>query len=121
MNVTLKICSFIARGENKKQAYLNGCKKVAKFWGSKKYKNVSCKIERISKDENALLFVLFTTLDLGKEKSQYCKMCKEMHCSFFINEDYNCSSCKLEGFFKKVKEKALVSKNFYKTEFKKEI
>ena len=119
MFLTLKVCSFTVEAETEKEAYLRGCKKMAKLVASKKYKHTSSKIERVPDCENKFLFTIFTNIDLGPEYKNFCNMCKEMHCSFYINEEYNCSRCNLKAFMERVEQKARVSKNYYKNEFKK--
>lgn len=118
MYITCKICSFEVHANSEKEAYLKGCKKAAKFIASKKYKYISAKIERVNVKENTFLFILFTNIDLNAERKNFCKLCKEMHSQFYINEEYNCNRCNLNTFFTRVEEKAMVSKNFYKKAFK---
>lgn len=51
---------------------------------------------------------------------EYCKMCKNFHCSFYVNEEYNCSRCNLKNCMKRIKEKVGVSKMYYNSIIKKE-
>ena len=117
MYITAKICSFDITAESEKEAYIKGCKKAASMVASKKYKNTSMKVERSR--EGVLTFTILTNIDLGQDYKMFCKMCKEMHCSFYINENYNCDSCNLKAFLNRIEEKAKVSKSFYKREFTK--
>lgn len=119
MYLTCKICSFIVEAETEKEAYIKGCKKMAPLIASKKYKHTSSKIERVPGSENTFQFVIFTNIDLGSEYRNFCKMCKEMHCSFYINEEYNCARCNLRVFIERTEQKARVSKGYYKKEFQK--
>lgn len=116
MNATMKIKSFIVKGDSEKEAYLKGCKKFAKYMASKKYERISFTIERDTKRENAFIFSAFTTFNLGEEQRNFCKMCKEMHSSFFVNEEYNCSSCKLHSFFERTAQKMRISRSYYRHE-----
>ena len=116
MYLTCKICSFQIEAETEKEAYIKGCKKMAPYVASKKYKLISYKIERIPGRENAFEFTLFTNMDLGSDMRDFCKMCKEMHCAFYINEEYNCARCNLKTFMEREQQKARVSKSFYKKE-----
>lgn len=116
MYLTEKVCSFTVIADSKKEAYLKGCKKAAKYVGSQKYRNMSSKIENVG--QNEFVFTLFTNIDLSPEIAQFCKMCKEYHCSFFVNEEYNCSRCNLKTFMERTKQKAKVSKEFYKERMK---
>lgn len=111
-----KICSFIVKADTKKEAYINGCKRAAKYIASNEYRNISCKIEKIS--DCTFKFVLFTSIDISEEMKHYCDMCKAYHCSFFVNEDYNCSRCNLRSFFDRTKKKADISKKFYEEKIK---
>lgn len=117
--MTAKIGSFTSTAENKKQAYLNGCKRIAKFVANDKYKNISFSVEKNSERDNSFIFTLFTNIDLSQDRSKFCKMCKEFHTSFYINEEYNCSRCNLATFLAREKQKAEISKNFYKKSMKK--
>ena len=118
MNLTLKVKSFVITANSEKDAYIKGCKQLAKYMASKKYKNLSFKIERASGNENAFIFTMFTNLDLGEEQKIFCKTCRDYHCSFFVNEDYNCSRCNLRSFLEKAEQKSRISKSFYKREMK---
>ena len=114
MFLSFKVCSFKVQGETKKEAYLIGCKKAAKYVASKHYPNISEQIELVPNEENTLLFTLFTNIDLTPEKNEFCKVCREFHTTFYINQDFNCSSCKMKAFLGRAEEKARVSKNYYK-------
>ena len=118
MYLACKIGSFTVKASNEKEAYLQGCKKAAKYIASKKYKLISTKIERVSGEENTFQFILFTNMDLGPELSNFCKLCKEYHCSFYVNEEYNCARCNLKNFLSREEQKARVSKSYYKKAFK---
>lgn len=118
MLYSMKIKSFVFSGYNKKDVYLKGCKKLAKFIANPKYKNITLKVEE--KDNNVFIFTLFSSIDIGREVSEYCKMCKNFHCSFYVNEEYNCSRCNLKNCMKRIKEKVGVSKMYYNSIIKKE-
>ena len=112
MKLAAKIGSFISTGKNKNNAYLNGCKRLAKYTSKVKYENVSFDIEYIG--DNQFKFTLFTNIDLNKDRADFCKLCKDFHCSFFINEEYNCSRCNLKSFLERETRKADVSKGYYR-------
>lgn len=115
MNLTAKVKSFVIKAEDEKQAYLKGCKQLARYMASKKYKNLSFKIER-DEEPNTFIFTLYTNVDLSEEQRKFCSMCKEVHCSFYINEEYNCSRCNLKTFLNRANSKLTISKNYYKKE-----
>lgn len=119
MNLTMKVKSFTITSYSEKEAYIRGCKEFAKYMANPKYKNITFKIERAPSVENEFIFTMYTNLDLGEEQRNYCKMCKEFHTSFFINESYNCNECRLQAFLQKAKQKAQISKGFYREKFDK--
>lgn len=53
--------------------------------------------------------------------SQHCQCCKEMHRSFFINEDTNCSRCSAAGFQRRLEEKINIKMNYYKEMLRKRL
>lgn len=116
MYLSNKLCSFVVTAGDKKEAYIKGFKKAAKYIASPNYKNISCKIESV--DDVSFLFELYVNIDISEELSHFCKMCKIYHASFFVNEDYNCSRCNLKTFMDRTKKKANVSKKFYEEKMK---
>ena len=115
IGIALKICSYKFHAFSEKEAYLQGCKKLANVMASKKYQNITTKI--INLGENTFEFVVYTMLDITEEQSHFCKMCKEMHCSFYINEEYNCSRCNYKTFLKRMREKLMISRSYYREQF----
>lgn len=113
MYIAVEIKRFVYYGANYKDAYLKGCKQLAKYIGSAKYKNICFKAEKME-SENAFVFILFTKIDANLEQKNFCKMCKEMHTQFFINEEYNCKRCNLKSFLSRAGSHLKISKNFYK-------
>lgn len=114
MIFSLKVKSFTFLGESEQDAYIKGCKKLAKYMASKKYDNLSFRIERVKDSPNTFRFILFTNIDVGEEQRHFCKLCKQYHKSFFINEEYNCSRCNLKTFLRRVQQKGNISKTHYK-------
>ena len=117
MNLATKVKSFIIESDSEKESYIKGCKALAKYMASNKYKNLTFKIERTS-EKNQFIFTMFTNLDLGEEQRNYCKMCKKFHCSFYVNEEYNCQRCNLKNFLQRAEGKSRISKSFYKSKMK---
>ena len=114
MKCSLKIKSFIVKGKDEKDAYIRGMKKYACFIATKKYSNLSIKINRLKDQNDCLEFVFYTDVDLSEQQKKFCKLCKEYHHSFFINEDYNCKRCNLRTFFTRLNSDMNISKSFYK-------
>lgn len=113
MTFSIKVKDFEFTGKTEQEAYLKGCKSLAKYMASSKYKNLSFSIERLSGAQPTVKFTLCTNIDANAEQKQFCKMCKEFHCSFYVNEEYNCSRCNLKTYLKRIQQKGSVSKNFY--------
>lgn len=115
MNITMKVKSFVFESSDEKEAYLKGCKNLAKYIASKKYKNLSFSVERVG---NSCVFNVYTTLNMNPDQKNFCDLCKEMHSSFFINEEYNCKRCNLKAFLEREDKKLRISKSFYRKEIK---
>lgn len=121
MVCAFKIKSFLFASDNEKEAYIKGCKQLAKFMASPKYTNLFFKIERISSQKNTFKFTMYSEVDAKEEQKHYCKLCKEMHHSFFINENYNCSRCNLKAYLKRIEQRGSVQKGYYKKEIERRI
>lgn len=119
MNLTAKVKSFVIKADDEKQAYLSGCKQLARYMAPKKGNNLSFKIER-GEEENTFIFTMYANIELGEAQRKFCSMCKEYHCSFYINEEYNCSRCNLRNFLSRSQTKLNISKNYYKKELNKD-
>lgn len=115
MKLAMKIASKSYTASSRKEAYLKGMKDLAKYIVMD---NISVKVEKVPGQENSLVFTLFTNIDAGHEINNFCKMCREIHTAFFINEDYNCSRCNLRTFTSREEEKLRISKGFYKRKLK---
>ena len=75
------------------------------------------------KDENGFPTVtlhLFAVQDGEKDvMEQHCKCCKEMHKSFFTNEDTHCDRCSAAGFQRRLEEKIQIKRSWYREVLKK--
>lgn len=88
---------------------------------SNEFKNASLKIDKVENGEEQvkITFSIYTNLGLNQEQSHFCKTCKGINKSSFIEGKRNCSRCKLKRFLELTKEKAMVSKRYYKREIEK--
>lgn len=116
----MKTISFVAEKDfinqygDLKKAYLKGCKYVAKkIINNKELKN-KLVYNFVKVSETTITLKIYCVLDIEKEKENNCKICKEFHKSFFINEEYNCNTCKINSFLKKVSERENITKGFFK-------
>ncbi len=103
--------------DESKEAYLKACKWVAVNIVSKveagpdTFWNITRK-----KDTSLPTFVLevHTMIDSADHEKSFCGACKEFHKSFFINEAYNCNSCKFLAFTKQVEQRLSIKKQHRK-------
>lgn len=103
--------------EDSKEAYLKACKWVATNIiskveaGSDTFWNITKK-----KDTRLPTFVLdvHTMIDSVDHEKSFCGSCKEFHNSFFINEEYNCNSCKFMAFTKQIEQRLVIKKQYRK-------
>lgn len=114
--------SFTA--DTMKSAYLSAVK-----WYST---NVLSKAEFINvhvqfvKDDKAefptITMHLFAVQDGEQDvMTQHCACCREMHHSFFINEDTHCSRCSALGFQNRLEQKINIKKDYYKEMLRKRL
>lgn len=107
-----------------KSAYLSAVK-----WYST---NVLSKAEFINvhvqfvKDDKAefptITMHLFAVQDGEQDvMTQHCACCREMHHSFFINEDTHCSRCSALGFQNRLEQKINIKKDYYKEMLRKRL
>lgn len=103
--------------ETMKIAYMNAVKWFSTNVLSKdEFANVHVQFTKDKKSEFPTIVVhLFAVQDGEKDvMSHHCQCCKEMHKSFFINEDQHCERCSALGFQKRLEQKISIKKEFYK-------
>lgn len=98
------------KAKKSKDAYMKACKFVASNVVSKASKVEAAKVTwEILKEEEADLptfrLVLYAKFDDTEFMKQTCQACKDFHCSFFVNENYNCDRCNKVGYEKNVQQK----------------
>jgi len=114
--------SFTA--DTMKLAYMSAVKWYATNVLSKvEFANVHVQFIKESKSKYPTITIhLFAVQDGEKGvMSQHCQCCKEMHRSFFINEDTHCSRCSAAGFQRRLEEKIKTKKNYYKEMLRKRL
>lgn len=107
--------SFTA--DTMKSAYLLAVKWFATNVLSKaEFDNVQVQFVKEKKSESPTITLhLFAVQDGEKDvMSQHCACCKEMHHSFFINEDTHCDRCSALGFQTRLEQKINIKKDYYK-------
>lgn len=119
MFYTQKFGKKTFHGASTKDAYMNACKWYATNVIAKdKLHNIQ--VEYIKeKDGNAVTMVLYASMPEKEVMDQHCTCCREMHNSFFINEDTHCERCSAVGFQKRLERKMAVKVNYCKCIIKK--
>ena len=118
MNVSQQFFSKDFADDVPKEAYLKACAWVAKVVLSKSSKvevsNLTWKISPVSKtDLPTYRLELFVTYDEEDVNSSMCEVCKQLHSSFFSNNEFNCSKCNKEAYRKREQQKLDVGCGWY--------
>lgn len=116
MKANIKIASYEYSGTSYGEAYLKGCKSLSKIL---QHEQITMNVEKADEERHMVIFNIYANVDMNESQREFCKICKEFHCSFFINEEYNCARCNLKAYLKRLKEKANVSKGYFKSQIEK--
>ena len=104
----------VFKGASVKDAYMKACKWYASNVIAKdKLHNVQIEYIKDAK-ANTVTIVLYAVLSETDVKEQHCQCCKEMHRSFFVNEDTECSRCSVAGYQRRFEQKLSVKLSYYK-------
>ena len=117
MQTIEKYFEMIFKAETAKQAYLKACKWLATNIISKdELSETTWKTKKIEETATHASFKLelYCMLDDQEIAERFCTTCHDMHKSFFINEEYNCSRCNMITFRKRLKESLDVKKTYRK-------
>ena len=100
-------------GGSTKEAYLKACKWVATniLADDEISKDVTWSITK-SKDLPTVELELFGMVNDTEHVNQFCKVCKEFHCSFYINQQQNCNNCNMMAYRSQAEEKGRLKKNY---------
>ena len=107
--------SFTA--DTMKSAYLSACKWYSTNVLSKaEFVNVHVQFVKEDKNESPTVTIrLFAVQDGEKEVlKEHCECCKQMHQSFFINEDTHCDRCSALGFQNRLMRGISVKRDWYR-------
>jgi len=107
MQISEKYFERTFKAAKSKDAYMKVCKWLAiNIISNRHLQDSTWKITKVKETPNWTKFKLelFCTLDDAEIADRFCKACKEIHCSFFINEEYNCNRCNMITFRKRLKE-----------------
>lgn len=107
--------SFTA--DDMKSAYLSAVKWYSTNVLSKaEFDNVHVQFIKENKEESPTITIRLFAVQDGEQDvmAQHCQCCREMHHSFFINEDTHCSRCSALGFQNRLERKVNPKKERYK-------
>ncbi len=100
-----------------KKAYLKCCKYVStNIIHKNKADRYVWNMQKVS--DIVIQLTVYFLIDATETKNNACKACKEFHCSFYINEQYNCNSCNLEAFFEQLKQRGKIGTAYHKQTLK---
>lgn len=102
--------------ETMKAAYLKACKWYATNVLSKdELHNVQVEFEKDNKGEFPTVVIhLFAVLSEGELRERYCKLCKESHSMFYMNQNYNCNRCEANAYQRRMDDKLRVKLEYYR-------
>lgn len=102
--------------ETMKAAYMSACKWYATNVLSKdKLHNVQVEFEKSNKDEFPTIIVhLFAVLSETELRERHCKICKEYHGLFYMNNNHSCDRCEVNAYQKRADEMILIKTEYYK-------
>lgn len=113
MLYTIKLLSKEIKAPTNKEAYMIGTRIALEM----KSKTPDILWDMIKKDSEELKIVvlnIYMIFDSNKTKEIHCNACKEFHKSFFINQEYNCHTCKLNAYSNRIKSELKTKKYYYK-------
>jgi len=100
-----------------KSAYLQAVKWYSTNVLSKaEFANVHVQFIKDDKSEFPTITIHLFAVQDGEQDvmAKHCECCREMHRSFFINEDTHCSRCSALGFQNRLEQKINVQKDWYR-------
>lgn len=100
-----------------KVAYLKLCEWLARNVVGKRNEvgSVSFEIEKLKNEEQPTFELsLFVSLEEREIMEQHCKVCKETHKLFYVNENYNCDACREKAYRARMQERINVKASYIK-------
>jgi len=106
-NYTSDILKKTFEARKAKDAYLKACRWVGTKIIHDEQVNglVQCRYVKAYDDTSGMYTVTVIVSAVVDEKAvreEHCKICREVHHSFFINENINCNECKLKAYQRRV-------------------
>lgn len=117
MVIQEKIASKKFYGQSNKEAYLKAIKWIYKhIYG--RYDEIDSKLQFsvenvMDGDLPTCLLTIYCSVDESEEKENQCKVCKEMHQLFYLNSNYQCNTCNMLPYRKRVQRRLSIKKGYY--------
>lgn len=115
--------SFEARTH--KDAYVKAMKWVASnIIADSELQNSVINFEKSYSKETQLPVIivhLSVSLTEKEHRDRHCRVCKEIHSSFFMNEETNCAWCKAMAYQRRLDEFIKEKKSYYKERLDKKL
>lgn len=101
--------------ERMKDAFLTASKWVAtNVISDPRLNGVQVSYEKQNGSVPTVVVRLYAVLDEKELRERHCNICKEMHASFFIDDNTNCEWCKAKGYQKRLDSMISMKREFYK-------
>lgn len=103
--------TFISK--NTKDAFMKACKWIAlNILNKVEMGDITYRVIRIESDLPTFKLELFVNLEEKEFRDERCTRCKEFHRLFYINQDYNCSACRMMGYIDEAKGRLKAKKDY---------
>ena len=111
------------KAKTPKAAYLKACKWIARYVVGKRVEadaEITYSIKLVEEKAGLPTYelVLRCNIDVKQVRKGFCEACEQFHHSFYINDQLNCTSCKMQAYLAQSKQKLLVKKQYRKERLK---
>ena len=108
-----QLAQKVFRGKDRKDAYLKAVKWYASnILASDKFHEIM--VEYTKLPDGGITMTMWSTMSQQEIMDNHCQCCREMHHSFFINEDTHCDRCSAISFQKRLEWKMGIKLGYYK-------
>lgn len=108
-----QLAKKVFRGMDQKDAYMKAVKWYASnILASDKFHEIM--VEYTKLPDGGITMTMWSTMSQQEIMDDHCQCCREMHHSFFINEDTHCDRCSAISFQKRLEWKMGIKLGYYK-------
>lgn len=102
------------KGKTRKESYLKATKWVAlNIISGVELKDIMVRYEVDDQYPTTTIY-LYAGLDEKSLREKHCRICKEMHHSFFIDENCNCDWCTTKAYQRRTDDMLKEKESYYK-------